>query len=91
MKERNQRFCQSCGMPMGETEELHGTNADGSKNEDYCKYCFENGAFAFPGTMEEMIELCVPNMAAANPDMSEEDARKAMTEWFPTLKRWKKQ
>lgn len=29
-------------------------------------------------------------MAAANPDMSEEDARKAMTEWFPTLKRWKK-
>ena len=41
--------------------------------------------------MEEMIELCVPNMAAANPDMSEEDARKAMTEWFPTLKRWKKQ
>ena len=35
-----------------------------------------------------MIEVCVPNMAAANPNMSEE-ARKIMLEWFPTLKRWK--
>ena len=28
-----QKFCQSCGMPL--TEEVLGTNADGSKNEDY--------------------------------------------------------
>ena len=40
--------------------------------------------------MEEMIEICVPHMAAANPDMDEEKARKGMLEWFPTLKRWKK-
>lgn len=89
MNERNQKFCQCCGMPMGDTEELYGTNTDGSKNEEYCKYCFEKGEFTFHGTMEEMIEACVPNMAAANPDMSEEEARKAMLEWFPTLKRWK--
>ena len=89
MNARNQRFCQCCGMPMGDTDELYGTNADGSKNEDYCSYCFENGAFTFHGKMEEMIEVCVPHMAAANPDLSEEDARRAMQEWFPTLKRWK--
>ena len=40
-------------MPMGDTNKLYGTNADGSKNEDYCKYCFENGKYcaffqAFP-------------------------------------------
>ena len=29
-----QKFCQSCGMPL--TQEILGTNADGSKNEDYC-------------------------------------------------------
>ena len=58
----NQKFCQCCGMPMGDTDELYGTNADGSKNEEYCKYCFENGAFTFHGTMEEMIEVCVPHM-----------------------------
>ena len=28
------RFCQSCGMPL--TDDVLGTNADGSKNEDYC-------------------------------------------------------
>lgn len=28
-----QKFCQSCGMPL--TEEILGTNADGSKNQDY--------------------------------------------------------
>ena len=41
MNEMNQKFCQCCGMPMGDTDELYGTNADGSKNEEYCKYCFE--------------------------------------------------
>ncbi len=32
-----QKFCQSCGMPL--TDEILGTNADGSKNEDYGIYC----------------------------------------------------
>ncbi len=90
MNEMNQKFCQSCGMPLGETDKLYGTNADGSKHKEYCRYCFENGAFTFQGTMEEMIELCVPNMVAANPTMTEEEARAGMLEWFPALKRWKK-
>lgn len=77
-------------MPMGDTNKLYGTNADGSKNEDYCKYCFENGKFTFKGTMKEMIEVCVPHMVAANPNINEKEARKIMFEWFPTLKRWKK-
>ena len=34
--------CQACGMPITKDEEK-GTNADGSKNEDYCAYCLENG------------------------------------------------
>ena len=29
----DQKFCQSCAMPM--TEELFGTNADGSKNDEW--------------------------------------------------------
>lgn len=89
MSEMNQVFCQCCGMPLGEADALYGTNRDGSKSEDYCQYCFENGEFTFNGTMEEMIEICVPHMAAAIPNMTEEGARTAMREWFPTLKRWK--
>lgn len=90
MNEMEQKFCQSCGMPMGEADELYGKNADGSRNEDYCSYCFENGNFTFHGTMEEMIEVCVPHMTSANHGMSEEQAREGMLAWFPTLKRWKK-
>ena len=30
----NQKFCQSCAMPL--TDELFGTNVDGTKNEDFC-------------------------------------------------------
>lgn len=86
----NEKFCQCCGMPMGETDEMYGTNTDGSKSADYCKYCFLDGAFTFQGTMEEMIETSVPHMAAADPDMSESKAREIMSDWFPTLKRWKK-
>lgn len=84
-----ERYCQSCGMPLGETDEMFGTNKDGSKNGDYCKYCFENGAFTQNCTMDEMIEFCVPHMASADSGMSEEEARKMMKEFFPALKRWK--
>ena len=84
-----ERYCQSCGMPMGATEEMYGTNADGGKSEDYCKYCFDNGVFTAKCTMDEMIEFCVPHMAGANAGMSEDEARKTMREFFPTLKRWK--
>lgn len=90
MNEMHQRFCQCCGMPMGDTDELYGTDGDGSKSGEYCRYCFENGAFTFQGTMEEMIELCAPNMAAANPGMTEEEAKERMRKWFPLLNRWKK-
>lgn len=82
-------FCQCCGMPMGNTDEVYGTNLDGSKSNDYCKYCFENGEFSFKGTMEEMVEICIPYVLENNEDMNEATARKMMLEWFPTLKYWK--
>ena len=70
------RFCQVCGMPMGETDELYGTEKDGTKSKDYCKYCYDKGEFTFKGTMDEMIDICVPNMVKANEGMTEEEARK---------------
>lgn len=84
-----EKFCQSCGMPMGETDEFYGTEADGSKSKDYCKYCYDKGTFTANSTMDEMIEFCVPIMAKENPDMNEATARSMMKQFFPTLKRWK--
>ncbi len=48
------KFCQSCGMPL--TEDVLGTNADGSKNEDYCMYCYRDGKFLQECTMEVLTD-----------------------------------
>lgn len=82
------KYCQSCAMPLTKEEEF-GTNADGSKNEDYCSYCFKEGNFVGDMTMEEMIEFCIPFVSKGNPYADEDAARKAMKAYFPTLKRWK--
>ncbi len=79
--------CQSCGMPMGDSQELLATNADGSKNEEYCKYCMENGKFLSDVTMEGMIETCVPYMVEQG--MEETAARGILKEALPKLKRWR--
>lgn len=85
----NMIFCQSCGMPLAKDED-YGTNKDGSKNQDYCVYCFKEGKYTNPGeTMENMIEFCIPHVVEANKGMTPEEARKSMQEWFPKLKRWK--
>ena len=80
----DQKFCQSCAMPMTE-DSLFGT-----KNEDYCCYCYQEGRFTSEETTEEMIEICIPPTveAAVYPDA--DAARTAMLEYFPTLKRWEK-
>jgi len=85
-----ERYCQSCAMPLSATDEMYGTNADGGKNSDYCKYCFENGAFTTDCTLDEMIEICVPHMVSAHSGMNGDEARKMMRAFFPTLKRWQK-
>ena len=88
----DQRFCQSCGMPL--TEDVLGTNADGSKNEDYCMYCYKDGKFLQDCTMEEMIEHCSQFVDEVNKQMpkpmTKEEYKQMMRGFFPMLKRWRK-
>lgn len=88
-----QKFCQSCGMPLN--DENKGTNADGSRNEDYCIYCYKDGKFTQDMTMEQMIDHCAQftkeiNMQSGQ-NLTEEQAKEMMRQFFPHLKRWKKQ
>jgi hypothetical protein len=86
------KFCQSCGMPLN--DENRGTNADGSKNEDYCMYCYQNGKFTNDCTMDEMIEFCAQFVDEVNKNMpkpmTKEEYKDMMRQYFPMLKRWKK-
>lgn len=83
----NMKFCQSCAMPL--TEEHYGTNDDGSKNGDYCSYCYKDGKFMSDCTMDEMIDFCSGPMAENNPGMTREQAVAQMMQFFPKLKRWR--
>ena len=74
-------------MPL--TEDLRGTEADGSPSPHYCKYCYEKGRFTQDMTMEQMIDFCAGPMAQADPAMTEEQAKERMRSFFPHLLRWK--
>ena len=86
------KFCQSCGMPL--TDEVLGTNADGSKNEEYCMYCYKDGKFTQECTMDEMIEHCAKFVGEFNDgsgqQLTREEAIGQMKMYFPHLKRWRK-
>ncbi len=89
MEER--KFCQCCGMPLDKPADA-GTEADGTLSGDYCRYCYQNGAFTTPdATMDDMIAINLKfNEENGYPMGTQEEAEKMMRSWFPTLKRWKK-
>ena len=83
-------YCQSCGLPMS-GDNLLGTNKGGGKSVEYCRYCYEEGAFLQEVTMEEMIEISlehVKELAQDDPEFNEQDTLDYMSSFLPTLKRW---
>ena len=82
------KICQSCSMPIID-DSLLGTEKDGSKNMDYCIYCYKNGEFVDKVSMEKYIEMNVPFYEQAGMKSADE-MRRHCEKVFPTLKRWKK-
>ncbi len=80
-------ICQSCSMPLARAEDF-GSESDGSPSEDYCRYCYVDGAFTDSMTLEETIEVSAGHMAEGT-DMSEERAREMLATILPNLKRWR--
>jgi hypothetical protein len=79
-------FCQSCTMPIDNIAD-RGTEKDGSKNSEYCKYCYQNGALVNPKmTFEEMKSLVVTQMKKMDlpPAIIEKSVKS-----LPYLKRWR--
>ena len=78
-------------MPLC-NEEVYGTNADGSKTEEYCIWCFKNGGYVQNLTMDEAIEQNLKFLdefnGAGGTNFTPEQAREEMRKFFPQLKRW---
>ena len=73
-------------MPL-EDDEIISRDADGTLNEDYCKWCYADGTYTY-GNMDDLIDVCVGHMV--NENFSEEQARAYMKHILPKLDYWKR-
>ncbi len=78
-------ICQCCGMPL--EDEIIGRNADGTMNEDYCKWCYADGTYTY-SDMDDLIKVCIPHMTAQG--FTEKQAREYMQHMLPQLDYWKR-
>ena len=78
-------FCQCCGMPL-EDDTVISRETDNSFNEDYCKWCYDDGQFIYKN-MDELLEFLVNHMS--NDNFTPEQARTYFSEQLPKLKHWK--
>ena len=79
--------CQCCGTPFSVPNMPKGTDADGTENPNYCKWCYDKGEFA-SATMDDVIEKSAPYLVAAT-GVSLDVAVSFMGALLPTLARWK--
>jgi len=84
--EKQNKFCQSCGMPMSSDPQGGGTNADGSKNAKYCSYCYQDGAFKYEGTVKDFQAFCVEKMVESG---QSRPIAWLLTRGMKRLERWK--
>ena len=81
-----QLICQCCGMPLSE-DDMISREPDGSYNEDYCKWCYTDGAFAYE-SKDGLLDFLISHMP--NPDNTPEEVRKSQyDQYLSQLKHWK--
>lgn len=81
-----QLICQCCGMPLNE-DSVISKETDGSYNEDYCKWCYADGEFAYQ-SKEALLDFLLSHMP--NPDNLKDEERKTQFDsYLSQLKHWK--
>ena len=80
-----QLTCQCCGMPLNEDDSI-SRETDGSFNEDYCKWCYAEGKFAYQ-SKDALLDYLVGHMP--NPDnLTEVERRSQFDGYLVHLKHW---
>ncbi|UPK67249.1 zinc ribbon domain-containing protein [Chitinophaga filiformis] len=79
-------FCQSCSMPIDDPA-MAGTEKNGAPSKEYCKYCYQQGAFTTPNmTLDEMRTVVKTEMEKRH--IGQEIINLAVNT-LPNLKRWR--
>ena len=78
-------FCQCCGMPLSE-DGFVSREPDGSFNEDYCRWCYADGQFAYT-SMDALVDFLISHMP--NPEnLPEDERRRQYSSHLAQLKHW---
>ncbi|MBQ8781775.1 MAG: helix-turn-helix domain-containing protein [Oscillospiraceae bacterium] len=77
-------ICQCCGMPLEDT--FISREADGSFNEEYCKWCCSEGKFVYT-SLEQLTDFLTEHMS--NESFPPEQARAYFEKHLPELNYWK--
>ena len=82
-----QLICQCCGMPLDDSTLSKGP--DGAFNEDYCKWCYADGQFAYP-TKASLLDYLMAHMP--HPDNAPAAVCRAQFDtYLSRLKHWKEE
>ena len=79
-------ICQCCGMPL--EDEVMSREPDGAYNEEYCKWCYADGKFAYTD-LETLVDFCTEHMS--NEKWPNDQARAYFEEALPKLGYWRQQ
>lgn len=89
----NERYCQSCGIPLDINNGELSAMFYNPKNNGYCLCCWESEEYKADRTMPEMVEIWIANTNWYNnyvgTDFTPEELRQVFMERLPTLNRWK--
>ena len=78
-------ICQCCGMPLDDS--TISTDPDGAFNEEYCKWCYSDGQFAY-NDIGQLTDFLAQHMS--NDSTPPEQVRSYLETMLPTLRHWQK-
>ena len=80
-------YCQCCGMPLDE-DGMISREPDGFFNEEYCKWCYSDGQFAY-NDIGQLTDFLAQHMS--NDSTPPEQVRSYLETMLPTLRHWQKE
>ena len=80
-----QLYCQCCGMPLDDSS--ISREPDGAFNEEYCKWCYHDGAYTY-ATMDALADFLVSHFPVQG--LAGEEARAFYKGHLSKLRHWRK-
>lgn len=83
LESKKLRYCECCGMPIEPS--IMGLDQHGNLDPRYCKWCLEDGKFAYTD-VDTMLDFLVANVP--HPDLDDSTAREYFRQELARLPYW---